>query len=143
MKMPGESNKNDNIGYKTFVVSAKVVIRVLVIVLFIFIVIFLSRKAYSLGYEVASYEPESIENPEDISVTITMDMSVRDVGNLLIEKGIIDESIEAFLIQERLSDYHNMFLPGVYMLNSTMSIDDILGTISTPVSEDEETGNDN
>ncbi len=143
MKMPGEINKRDHIGYTTFVVTARIVIGVLIAMLFIFVVIFLSRKAFSLGYEVASYEPEVIEEPEDKAVAITVDMSVRDVGNLLIESGIIDESIEAFLIQERLSDYHDQFLPGVYMLNSTMSIDDILETISTPVSEEEETGNDN
>ena len=65
-------------------------------------------------------------------------MSIKDVGKLLIEKNIVNESLTAFLIQEKLSDYHDSFIPGTYTLNPSMTIDEILKTISTdPEAEDD------
>ncbi len=92
-------------------------------------------KAYQLGYEITSYKPSTDRNAQDVEIIITADMSVRDVGNLLIEKGLIDESLPAFLIQERLSDYHDKFIPGTYQLNPTQTVEMMLETISTPEEE--------
>ena len=92
-------------------------------------------KSYQLGYEITSYKPVSGRDVQDVVITITPDMSVRDVGNLLIEKGIVNESLTAFLVQERLSDYHDRFIPGTYLLNPTQTVEMILETISTPEEE--------
>ena len=141
MNMPGERNEKGHIGYKAFVISARILIRVLIVILFVVFVIFIARKAYSLGYEVSSYDASKNENKGDVSVKITMDMTINDVGNLLISEGIVNESLDAFLIQERLSDYHDQFIPGTYTLNSNMTIEEILEIISTV--PDEEKADDN
>ena len=138
MNMPGEKNEKGNLGYRTIVFSARVLVRVLVVVLFIVVVIFISRKSYSLGYEVTAYKPAGKEEVKDIQFTITMDMKIEDVGKALIEKGIIKESLEAFLIQESVSDYHGKFIPGTYTLNENMTVEEIIKTIST-VPEEENT----
>ena len=138
MNMPGEKNEKGNLGYKTVVISARILVRVLVIVLFVVVVIFISKKSYSLGYEVTAYKPAGKEEVKDIEFTITMDMKIEDVGKALIEKGIIKESLEAFLIQESVSDHHGKFIPGTYILNENMTVEEILKTIST-VPEEENT----
>ena len=136
MNMPGE-NRRYGKGYKAFMASAKTAILILVVVLFVIVVVFLSRRAYSLGYEVSSYKPVQEQEAQEAAILIKSGMTIRDVGKLLIENGIISESLEAFLIQERLSSWHDSFVPGVYVLNSSMSIEDILQAIS-PSEETEE-----
>ncbi len=139
MNMPGEEKDEYNGRYGFLVRGSNTAIKVLIAVLIVVIVIFLAKTAYSLGYEVSSYEPEQNENAEDIAVLITADMSVEDVGKLLIEKGVINESLQAFLIQESLSEYHDQIVPKAYLLNSNMTVDEILETICAT---DDEAEND-
>lgn len=138
MNMPGDNSDRYSKGYKAFMFSAKTAVKVLFVVLLVVIIVFLARRAYSLGYEVSSYNPTGRENTGNIAVIIRPEMTISDVGNMLIEYGVIDESLEAFLIQERISDYHDAFLPGIYVLNPTMSVEEILKMISTPPGEEEE-----
>lgn len=139
MKKPsGEYDRSEK-KYKVFLTGARAGVNILVLILLIVVVIFLAGKACSLGYEVTSYTPLTVSDSAlNEEITITSDMSIKDVGKLLIEKNIVNESLEAFLIQEKLSDYHDSFIPGTYTLNPSMTIDEILKTISTdPEAEDD------
>ena len=108
----------------------------IILILVIALIVVFSVKAATLSYEVTSYKSASSSKGDDVEVTITADMDISDLGNLLIEKGIINESLEAFLIQENLSDYHDKYISGTYVLNPNMTVEEILKTIST--TEDEQ-----
>ena len=132
MNMPGEKKPNYSKKYGMFLGGAKAVILILVIVLIIFVVIFLSQRAYFLGYETASYKPVASESEAvEIEVTITDDMSASDIGELLMEKGLVDESLEAFLLQDMLSGLHGEYIAGTYTLNTSLTVDEILQIICT------------
>lgn len=130
MDMPGERREKHNKGYRAVLITSKTIVKILVVILFVFVIIFLAKWAYSLGYETAGYTAATSEEAADVTVQITADMSVRDIGNLLIEEGILDESLNAFLFQEKFSDYHDCEVPGEYVLNPRMGVEEILKIIS-------------
>ena len=138
MRKPEEFDSEKK--YRFFLTGARTSVKILFAILLVVVVIFLAGRACSLGYEVTSYKPlTTSDSVLDQKIEITSDMSIEDVGRLLIDKEIIGESLNAFLIQEQFSDYHNQFIPGTYTLNPSMTIDEILKTIST----DPEEENDN
>jgi UPF0755 protein len=113
-------------GYRTAVSGAKGLIRILVYVCLAVVLIFLGREAYALGYEVFYETPVDEGEGREVTVTITEEMSVMDIGGLLQENGLIDERPLAFWIQERLSEYHDKLLPGTYILNTSQSVEEML-----------------
>lgn len=139
MRKPEEEFDSEK-KYRFFLTSARTGVKLLLAILLVVVVIFFAGRACSLGYEVTSYKPlTTSDSILDQEIEITSDMSIEDVGRLLIDKEIINESLNAFLIQEQFSDYHDQFIPGTYTLNPSMTIDEILKTIST----DPEEENDN
>jgi UPF0755 protein len=137
MNMPGEHTDEQSRGYRVFVFSAKTVVKILFVVLVVVVVAFLARRAYSLGYEVSSYKPSEAQDAEDVAILIREGMTAREVGELLIENGVIRESLDAFLIQERLSKYHDAYVPGMFVVNPSMNIEEILAILCTPAQEGE------
>ena len=137
MNMPGEKKPNYSSGYSKILGGAKILIIVLVCILAVFLVIFFSQKAYSLGYETASYKPVASESEADeINITIAQGMSASDIGKMLIDSGLIDESLEAFLLQDMLSGLHDQYIPGTYTLNNSLTVDEILQIICTEPEEE-------
>ncbi len=139
MRKPEEEFDSEK-KYRFFLTGARTSVKILFAILLVVVVIFLAGRACSLGYEVTSYKPlTTSDSVLDQEIEITSDMSIEDIGRMLIDKEIINESLNAFLIQEQFSDYHDQFIPGTYTLNPSMTIDEILKTIST----DPEEENDN
>ena len=76
----------------------------------------------------------------DIVVDIPVGSSVLDTGKMLVEYGLIrDEKL--FFMQERLSDFHGKLEPGMYTLNTSMTVEEMMAVMSPSISEDE-TGED-
>lgn len=139
MNMPGEKKPNYSKGYGRLLGGAKAAIIALVCVLAVFLVIFFSQKAYSLGYETATYEPVASESEADeTEITIAQGMSASDIGKMLIDSGLIDESLEAFLLQDMLSGLHDQYVPGTYTLNNSLTVDEILQIICTQPEEEDD-----
>lgn len=137
MNMPGEKKQNYSKAYGTVLSIFKMAIFGLAVLLLIFVVIFLARSVYYLGYESTSYEAiDSASDAVEITITITGNMTASDIGELLIEEGVIDESIGAFLIQDRLSGLHDSYIPGTYTLNTSLTVDEILQLICTEQEEE-------
>ena len=59
-------------------------------------------------------------------MVITDDMSVMDVGDMLRERGLLEESPLVFWFQELFSDFHGDILPGAYILNTSQTVDEML-----------------
>lgn len=139
MNMPGERKQRHSRGYRIFLGGAKTVIFILVVVLLIMVVIYVCQRSYSLGYESTTYEPIASESDaRKVDITITADMSASDIGELLINEGVIEESLQAFLIQDRLSGLHGEYIPGTYSLSTSQTVDEILQIICTEKEEEDD-----
>ena len=129
-----------NKAYSMFVGGAKTVLWVLILICFCVFCVFLARKAYSVGFQAMAYTPVSEAPGQIVAVTVTEDMSVKDIGEMLERNGLINESIAAFIIQEYISEYHGKEVPGTYTLNTSMTVDELLAVMS-PAPEEESSGN--
>ena len=115
--MAETQEKKKDAGYRAAVRGAKGVLRILIYICLALFLIFLGR---------------------EITVTVTDDMSVMDVGKMLRERGLIETSPLVFWFQELLSEYHNDILPGEYVLNTNQTVDEMLPVLAQEDTEGEE-----
>ena len=96
--------------------------------------------AYDFGYRVFAEPAMSGEPGVDISVAITDDMSTMEIGKLLEDQGLIADA-KLFYVQEKVSEYKDMIRPGVYVLNTSMTSEEMLAIMGvTAESTTEEYG---
>lgn len=125
-------------GYDSAVSGAKKIIKVLICIFIMLVILLLGKTAYSFGYDVFNQKAMDTEiNAWDVSITITNDMSVYEIGKLLKKKKLIEKPL-IFVVQEKLSDYKGKIKSGTYELNSAQTIDDILEVLSKADEEEEE-----
>ena len=132
----GKQNK----GYRIALSGLRIVIRILILVLIVVLIYFGAKKLFALGYEAFSAKPvaESADRGENKTVVITKNMSIREIGELLIEEGLIDESIEAFIIQANVYGYAHSIVPKPYVLNTSMTVSEMLEFMSQTEEDEEE-----
>ena len=106
----------------------------LIIILLVFGVFTAGTVIYDFGYRIFTEESMDIVEGKDISVQVTKDMSGNVLGEILKEKGLI-RSVFLFQVQYRISDFHGKIKPGLYVLNTTMTPETIIETLSTVVEE--------
>lgn len=112
------------------------IIKVVVAVIVIMVVYKFAISAYTFGFRIFGEEPISQGEGTVISVAIVEGKSIREVGEILQEKGLI-RSANLFYVQEKLSAYHNKMNPGIYELSTAMTPEEMMEIMST-VSEIEE-----
>lgn len=105
------------------------IIKIVIVALAVVVVYRGASSAYDFGYRVFADEPVSQSGGRTITVAITEDQSVQDIGNMLEEKGLIKDA-KLFYVQELLSAYHDEIVPGIYDLSTAMKAEEILQTIS-------------
>lgn len=115
------------------------IINILIFILVAVVIVLLGRLSYRFGYNVFYEQPVAQAPGEDIQVTIPEGSSAHEVGKLLEDKGLIEDSL-VFTVQERLSAYHNDIKPGVYTLNTSQTATEMLAIMS-PADEEEEENN--
>ena len=101
------------------------------------VVVFVFRgatQAYDFGYRVFADEPVSVSGGRTITVGISENASVKEIAEMLEEKGLIEDS-RLFVVQEFLSAYHKEILPGIYDLSTDMTAAQMLEVMSTPAQE--------
>lgn len=85
--------------------------------------------AYDYGYRIFQ-EPPMTESPGiDIQVDITMGKSARDIGRVLEENGLIRDA-NLFYIQNMLSHYKDELKAGSYVLNTSMTMEEMMEIMS-------------
>ena len=95
-----------------------------------------ATQAYDFGYRVFADQPVSVTGGRTITVGIAENASVKDIAQMLQEKGLIEDS-NLFIVQELLSAHHGKILPGIYDLSTEMTAGQMLEIMSTPVEEAE------
>ncbi len=131
---------DQNKGLKIAITSLKTIVRILVLIFVVLAIIYIARKVYNLGYESFAAKPvaENEEEAEEVTVVITKNMTLREIADLLNEKGLIDESEEAFVIQANAYGYAKTINPGPYVLNTSMTVEEMLEFMSRTEEEEEE-----
>ena len=100
--------------------------------IFIFLGVLIYRgalMAYDYGYRVFTEAPVSVGEGRIISIEVKEDMSSRELGDMLQQKGLIRDS-KIFFLQELLSEYHGKETPGIYDLSTAMTAEEMLAVMS-------------
>lgn len=123
---------------KQLVVSiCETVIKIVVAVLIIMFVYDTAVKAYDYGYRVFAEEPMTVGEGRTISVFVKEEDSVKDIGKMLQDKGLIRDA-NLFVVQELLSEYHGKIQSGIYDLNTSMSTEELLEIMAADPEDAEE-----
>ncbi len=116
-----------------------IIIKIAVAAVVIYYVYKAAVIAYDYGYRIFAEGPVSEEPGFDVSITITEDKDVKDIGQLMESRGLIKDA-NLFFLQELLSEHHGNIKPGVYTLNTSMTVDEMLDIIAAEdETESEET----
>ncbi|MCR5594486.1 MAG: hypothetical protein K6G12_01440 [Lachnospiraceae bacterium] len=110
------------------------------IAIFIFLAMLIYRgalMAYDYGYRVFTEAPVSVGEGRIISVEVKSDMTAKELGEMLQQKGLIRDS-KIFLLQEMLSEHHGDEVPGIYDLSTAMTSEEMLAIICADYEEVEE-----
>ena len=110
------------------------------VVMFAFIIMYILRMAtaaYDYGYRVFAEPPISMGEGRMISIYIEEKDSARDVGKMLQDKGLIRDA-NLFWVQELLSEHHGKIQTGIYDLNTSMTVQEMLAVIAQEPEEENE-----
>ena len=108
------------------------------VVLFVIAAMFIYKYAvigHDYGYRIFGEEPMATGEGRKVSVTVGSDMGVKDIGQVLENKGLIRDA-NLFRIQERLSEHHGEIKPGIYELNTNMTAEEMIVIMSSDGTEE-------
>ena len=110
------------------------VIKLAVAVLVVLLVYKIAVSAYTFGLRICAEKP--MTEGEGITVTVVYSEtdSIKDLGQKLYDQGLIRDT-KLFYFQEMFSDYHGIEQPGVYQLNTSMTVEEMLEVIAAGTGE--------
>lgn len=123
----------NKIVFKFVSISFSILVALLVIVG----LVKLGTFCYDFGYRVFTEAPVDEKPGKDVIVQITADMSDREIGAELEEKGLVRDK-NLFFAQLKLSAYSGKLLPGIYTLNTSMDAKEMMAVMGTEPPEDTE-----
>ena len=101
------------------------------------VVIIYKGAVIAYDYGVFKEEPVAEAPGVDIQVDITIGKSTMDIGQILEDKGLIRDA-KLFYIQNLLSHYKDKLQPGTYVLNTSMTMEEMMEIMSVvPETTDE------
>lgn len=112
------------------------IIKLVVAVVIVIYVYKAAVVAYDYGYRIFAEQPVSAEPGYDVTIAITSDKDVKDIGELLESRGLIRDS-KLFYLQELLSEYHGKIKEGAYTLNTSMTVGEMLEVMAGDEEETE------
>lgn len=121
------SEKKRDAGYRAALTGAKGTVRLLIYVCVILVIILAAKTSYQFGHDVFAEEPvASGGKGKEVTVQVRSGMEAKELGELLKDNGLIDESILVFEVQYRLSGYYGGIKDGSYVLNTAQTVDEML-----------------
>lgn len=82
-------------------------------------------KAFDYGYRIFEEPPVSSGEGYTITVTIKEDMSAKELGQLLADKGLIRDP-QLFIFQYMFSEFKEDLLPGEHDLSTAMRVEEMM-----------------
>ena len=93
-------------------------------------------KAYDYGYRIFDEAPVSPGEGYTITVNITEDMSAKEMGEMLADKGLIRDP-RLFLFQYMFSEFKENLLPGEHDLSTAMTVEEMMEIMATHTEEED------
>ena len=85
---------------------------------------------YDYGYRIFTEPAMSTEaNGRTVTVTVGSDMSPFDIGKLFESRGLIRDA-KLFVLQYFLSEYREDVKTGVFELNTSMTVEDMMAVMA-------------
>jgi len=100
----------------------------------VFILYRVAGFAFDFGFRIFAEEPIDREPGIDVNVAVVEGKSVKEIGKLLEEKGLIRNGT-LFILQEKFSEYSGELRPGVYTLNTSQTPYEMMAIMSQEVTE--------
>lgn len=96
--------------------------------------------AYNYGYCIFADVPVAEEPGRDVNVTIPEGKGAKAIGEILESKGLIDDA-QIFFFQNLLSSHKDKLKAGDYILNTSMSAEEMMAIMSAEdeIVDEEET----
>ncbi len=122
-----------NISMKVIRISLKVIF----LALLIMVLYKGTTTAYYYGYAIFNDVPMEEEPGRDISVIIDKETSAREIGNILEDQGLVENST-VFFIQTLMVEKGADMKPGRYELNTSMTAYEMISIMAASEEEKEE-----
>ena len=84
-----------------------------------------AAKAYDYGYRIFEEAPVSSGEGYTITVNISEDMSAKEMGQMLADKGLIKDP-QLFIFQYMFSEFKDDLLPGEHDLSTAMTVEEMM-----------------
>lgn len=121
---------------KLVAVVCSVILKVAVIVAVIFVIYRGAMLCYDYGYRIFAEPAISAGEGRSVTVTVTEDMTPKEIGTLLLSKGLIrDEKL--FVLQYYFSEFQKEVKPGTFELTTAMTVEEMMEVMASQASEDE------
>jgi UPF0755 protein len=108
----------------------KIAFSIMVALIILYGTVSVAVVAYDFGYRVFTEAPMDQEAGKRVRVTIEPGMSGKEIGEVLVEKGLIRDA-NLFVLQMKLSIYDGKVLPGEYILNTSMTAKEMMAVMAT------------
>ena len=115
------SEKKRDAGYHAALTGAKGTVRLLIYVCVILVIILAAKTSYQFGHDVFAEEPVASRGKgKEVTVQVRSGMEAKELGELLKDNGLIDESLLVFEVQ------YGGIKDGSYVLNTAQTVDEML-----------------
>lgn len=94
---------------------------------------------YDYGYRIFTEPAMSVGEGRTVTVTISPDMSVSDMGKLFESRGLVRDA-KLFILQYYLSEYRADVGPGTFDLSTSMTVEEMMQAMVVDTEEEEEEG---
>jgi UPF0755 protein len=113
------------------------IIKIALIILAIVLISRGANLAYNYGYRIFD-EPPMSEIGRDVTVEIPEGMSSQQMGEMFYQKGLIRE-VNLFRLQYMFSEFKEELKPGVYVLSTAMTAEEMFEVMAKGSEEEGET----
>ncbi len=117
----------------TAVVGA--VVKVVVVIVVIYFIYHGATACYDYGYRIFAEPAVSTGEGRKVTVTVTEDMSPKEIGTLFLSKGLIRDD-KLFVFQYYLSEFQKEVKPGVFELSTAMTVEEMMEVMATASDQD-------
>jgi UPF0755 protein len=97
----------------------------------------LGEYAYTYGYSIVSDAAMEPKPGRDMRVVLSGDMTVKETAQLLERRGLIADA-DIFRIQLKVNRYEERLRPGEYILNTSMTPEELMQVLSGESEEEDE-----
>ena len=117
--------------------ALRIVLQILINIILVLVIIQVFMFAYNFFYKVFTNTSVDSSDTREIQFVIVPDSSTTEIVDALADDGLIDDPY-VMLVKIYLSSYHGKIKPGTYILQPSMTQDEIMKIITGTQDKQEE-----